>query len=67
MKDVISWQNVISVALDNTNANMGISNSFKSRIPQKNPDCLNAGCNCHLAHLADSKSGAAYHKKTVSI
>ena len=65
VKDDIHWQNVISVGLDNSSAKMGICNSVKSRIlHQENPDCLNVGCNCHLAHLAASKDGAAYHKKT---
>ena len=43
---------------------MGIRHSVKSCILQKNPGCLTTGCNCHLAHLAVSKGGAAYHKKT---
>ena len=43
---------------------MGIRNSVKSRKQQKNPDCLIAGCNYHSAHLAASKGGNAYHKKT---
>ena len=64
VKDDIPWQNVFSVGLDNTSANIGIRNSVKSRILQKNPDFLIAGCNCHLAHLAASKGGAAYHKQT---
>ena len=64
VKDEIHWQNVISVALDNTSAIIWICNSVKSCRLQKNPDCLIAGCNCHLAHLAASKGNAAYHKKT---
>ena len=51
VKDDIPWQNVISVGFDDTSASMGICNSVKSSILQKNPDCLIAGCNCHLAHL----------------
>ena len=43
---------------------MGIRHSVKSCILQKNPDCLTTSCNCHLARLAVSKGGAAYHKKT---
>ena len=27
-------------------------------------DCLIAGCNCHLSHLAASKGGPEYHNKT---
>ena len=40
VKDDIPWQNVISVGLDNTSCNIGIRNSVKSRILQKNPDCI---------------------------
>ena len=74
VKDGIYWPNVISVGLDNTNANMRICNSVKSCIIQKsqgpapvapgrkNLDCLIAGFNCHLAYLVASRVGAAYQK-----
>ena len=48
----ISWENCISVGLDNTNANMGDHNSTKSRVLNHNSACFLAGCNCHLVHLA---------------
>ena len=64
VKDDIPWQNVIGAGLDNTSVNIGIHDSVKSCILQKNPDCLIAGCNCHLSHIAASIGGAAYQKKT---
>ena len=35
MKDGVDWNNLVSIGLDNTNSNMGIRNSIKSRILQK--------------------------------
>ena len=47
VKDDIHWQHVISVGFDNTSTNMGICNSVKSRILQKNPDCLQTSLLSH--------------------
>jgi len=62
VKDDLSWKHCVSVGLDNTNVNMGNRNSVKSRVLQKNPSCFNAGCNCHLAHIAAKKGGSFYSK-----
>ena len=35
-KDGLNWDNVVSVGLDNTNINMGIRNSLKTRILSEN-------------------------------
>ena len=59
-KDDLNWDNVVSVGLDNTNTNMGIRNSLKTRILSENAQTFIAGCNCHLAHLAAGKGGDAY-------
>ena len=59
VKDVLDWENLDSIGLDNTNSNMGNKNSIKSRILEKNPECVIAGCNCHLSHLAACKGGTA--------
>ena len=58
-KDDLNWD-VVSVGLDNTNINMGIRNSFKTRIVSENAQTFIACCNCHLAHLAAGKGGDAY-------
>ena len=59
-KDDLNWDNVVSVGLDNTNTNMGIRNSLKTRILSEKVQTFIAGCNCHLAHLAAGKGGDAY-------
>ena len=43
---------------------MGIRNSIKSRILQKNSGVFVAGCSCHLAHLAAGADGQAYQGVT---
>ena len=58
-KDGLDWDNIVSVGLDNTNANIGNKNSIKSRIFE-NASCFIAGCNCHLSHLAAGRGGSAY-------
>ena len=62
--DGVDWNNLVSIGLDNTNSNMGIRNSIKSRILQKNSDVFVAGCSCHLAHLAAGAGGQAYQGVT---
>ena len=44
----------------NTNSNVGLHNSLKSRIAKANPSTYIAGCSCHLANLAAGKGGAAF-------
>ena len=43
---------------------MGIRNSIKLRMLQKNLDMLLAGCSCHLAHLVAGAGGQAYQGVT---
>ena len=59
-KDGLDWDNIVSVGLDNTNANIGNKNSIKSRILDKNASCFIAGCNCHLSNLTAGRRGSAY-------
>ena len=42
MNDGVDWNNLVSIGLYNTNSNMGIRNSIKLKILQKNSDvfCL---------------------------
>ena len=56
----LNWDNIVSVGLDNTNANIGVKNSIKSRILEKNFSSFIAGCNCYLSHLAAGRGGSAY-------
>ena len=62
--DGVDWNNLVSTGLDNTNSDMGIRNSIKSRNLQKISDVFVAGCSCHLAHLAAGVGGQAYQGVT---
>ena len=62
--DGVDWNNLVSIGLDNTNSNMGIRNSIKSRILQKNSEVFVAGCSCHLAHFAAGAGSQAYQGVT---
>ena len=62
--DGVDWNSLVSIGLDNTNSNMGIRNSIKSTILQKNSDLFVAGCSFHLAHLAAGAGGQAYQGVT---
>ena len=59
-KDGLDWDNIVSVGLYNTNANIGNKNIIKSRILEKNASCIIMGCKCHLSHLAASRGGSDY-------
>ena len=59
-KDGLDWDNIVSVGLGNTYANIGNKNSIKSITIEKNGSCFIAGCNCHLLHLSAGRGGSAY-------
>ena len=46
----ISWNNFTAIGLDNTNANIGESNSIKSRAKSKNEGIIIVGCPCQVCH-----------------
>ena len=48
--DGVYWNNLVCIGLDNKNSNMGIKNSIKSRILQKNSEVFVAGCRCHPSY-----------------
>ena len=62
--DGVDLNNLVSIGLDNTNSNMGLRSSIKSRILQKNSDVFVAGCSCLLAYLAAAAGGQAYQGVT---
>ena len=43
LKEGVSWENCISMRLDNTNSNVGEHNSVKSRVLKRNPNCFIPG------------------------
>ena len=64
IKHGISWDFVTAYGVDNTNANIGEHNSFKSRALEKNHNIFIAGCPYHILHNAACKSGSAFASVT---
>ena len=58
-KHGISWDNCISLSVDNTSVNMGRNNSLRSRVLIKNPSVYVIGCPCHIIHNTSSKAAEA--------
>ena len=56
------WTLCTSVGVDNTSVNIGIRNSLKTRIQQRNPAVYFNGCSCHIIHNAAQKGGDAFAK-----
>ena len=54
------WEYCTSVAVDNTSANIGIHNSLKSRVLQRNSAIFFSGCPCHMIHNAAQKAAVAF-------
>ena len=49
-----------SVGVDNTSVNIGVRNSLKTRILQRNPAVFFNGCPCHIIHNAAQRAGEAF-------
>ena len=60
--DEISWEQCVSIRLDNANVNDDVKSSIKSRVQQRNKSCFIAGCSCHLVHTAASNGGSSYSR-----
>ncbi len=54
------WKHCTSVAVDNTSVNIGIHNSLKSRVLQKNCAISLNSCPCHMIHNAAQKAAGAF-------
>lgn len=54
------WLNCISVGVDNTSVNIGIRNSIKSRVLQRNSNIYFNGCPCHIIHNTAHKAGEEF-------
>ena len=59
-KHGVSWENVSGLGVDNTNANIGNSNSLKARVLRKNAKVVIIGCPCHILHNAAGKISEAF-------
>ena len=60
----ISWDNCVSIGVDNTSVNLGRRNSIMTRVTQKNPAVFFNGCPCHIFHNIASKAGDMYSRIT---
>ena len=58
----LSWGNCVGLGVDNTSVNVGIPNSIKSRVLQKNPATYVMGCPCHIVHNTAGKAANAFEK-----
>lgn len=54
------WKYCTSVGVDNTSVNIGIRNSLKSRVLQRNSAIFFNGCPCHIIHNAAQKAAGAF-------
>ena len=59
-KHGVSWENVSGLGVDNTNANIGNRNSYKTRVLRKNAKVVIVGCSCHILHNAAGKTSEAF-------
>ena len=59
-KNQISWENCVSLSVDNTYTMIGKNSSIASRFLERNENIFIAGCPCHLAHMAVSNSDDAF-------
>lgn len=54
------WGMCTALGLDNTSVNIGVRNSIKSRVLQRNKAIYVNGCPCHIIHNAAQKGGQSY-------
>ena len=54
------WNLCTSVGIDNTSVNIGIRDSLKSRITNRNLSVYFCGCPCHIIHNTAHKAGEVF-------
>ena len=62
MKNNITWNNCVSLAVDHTSVNVGRNNSVIAEAREKNEHIILTCCPCHIAHNAASKATKAFVK-----
>ena len=61
-KNDLTWDNCVSLAVDNTSVNVGRNNSVIVEAREKNGNIILMGCPCHIAHNTASKATKAFVK-----
>ena len=54
------WSMCTSVGVDNTSVNIGVRDSLKTRVLNRNPAVYFNGCPCHIIHNAAKKAGDSF-------
>ena len=62
MENNITYDNCVSLAVDNTSLNVGRNNSVIVEARKKNEHIILMGCQCHIAYNAASKATKAFVK-----
>ena len=58
------WDMCTALGMDNTSVNIGLRNSIKSRVLQRNKAIYVNGCPCHIIHNAAQKGGQGYYSSS---
>uniref|UniRef100_A0A1X7TWU2 HAT C-terminal dimerisation domain-containing protein n=1 Tax=Amphimedon queenslandica TaxID=400682 RepID=A0A1X7TWU2_AMPQE len=60
----VSWDHCIGAGVDNTSVNLGVRNSIRTRVLQKNPNTYFMGCPCHIVHNTALKASSKFAELT---
>ena len=60
----INWNNLVGLSVDNTNANLGVKNSIKTRMLAKNEHMYVQGCPAHMVHNVGKKGSKEFKSAT---
>ena len=58
--NALPWTHCVGVGVDNTSVNLGIRNSIRTRVLEKNPAVYIMGCPCHIVHNTALKASQRF-------
>ena len=58
--NALPWTHCVGVGVDNTSVNLGIRNSIRTRVLEKNPAIYIMGCPCHTVHNTALKASVRF-------